>query len=139
MWGQRYPCFGLLVTSTLGYKAKMGNLICSWWRYTRYPFPEIHLCCNTCWPFGGQHGSRAFLFHVSVSRRSVRQTFSFSKFQSNTKVPTLPTLCITWKLDPVSACAHFFLTCSLSRLRSKMQSTADVNAKIDSYLDSALQ
>ena len=24
-----------------------------------YTFPEIHLWCNTCWPLGGQHGSRA--------------------------------------------------------------------------------
>ena len=24
-----------------------------------YMFPEIHLWCNTCWPLGGKHGSRA--------------------------------------------------------------------------------
>ena len=31
-----------------------------------YTFPEIHLWGNTCWPLGGQHGSRAVLFHIPV-------------------------------------------------------------------------
>ena len=26
--------------------------------------PEIHLWCNTCWLYGGQHGSWAFSIHV---------------------------------------------------------------------------
>ena len=28
------PCFGLLVTSPLGFKASLGNLICTWLRHT---------------------------------------------------------------------------------------------------------
>ena len=29
---------------------------------------QIHLWCDTCWTLGDQHGSRAVLFHVPVSR-----------------------------------------------------------------------
>ena len=55
--GHWYPCYGLLVTSPLGFKARVGSLISS-----RYLFSEIHLWCDTCWPFGGQHGSWAVTY-----------------------------------------------------------------------------
>ena len=54
LWGHWYPCFGLLVTSWLGFKARVGPLACM-------------LCClcfmdssdsplvNTCWLLGNQH------------------------------------------------------------------------------------
>ena len=58
-WGHWYPCFELLVMSPLGFKARVGSLIQAWWRRTSYTFPEIYLWCDTCWPLGGQHGSRA--------------------------------------------------------------------------------
>ena len=59
LWGHWYPCFGLLVISPLGFKARVGNLIRAWWRRMHYTFPEIHLWCDTCWPLGSQHGNRA--------------------------------------------------------------------------------
>ena len=59
LWGHWYPCFGLLVTSPLGFKARVGSLIRTWWRHTCYMFPEIHIYSDTCWPLGSQHGSRA--------------------------------------------------------------------------------
>ena len=31
-------------------------------------FLEIHLWCDTCWPFGSQHGIWAILLHVPASR-----------------------------------------------------------------------
>ena len=37
-WGHWYPCFGFLVTSPLGFKARVGSAL----------FPEIHLWCYTC-------------------------------------------------------------------------------------------
>ena len=58
LWGHWYPCFGLLVTSWLGFKARVGPLACM-------------LCClcfmdssdsplvNTCWLLGNQHDSWA--------------------------------------------------------------------------------
>ena len=64
LWGHWYPCSGLLVTSHLGFKARVGSLICTWWRGTFYTFPEIHLWCNTCWPLG----SWANLFHIPATR-----------------------------------------------------------------------
>ena len=42
------PVFGLLMMSPLGFKAKVGSLICTWWRHTFYTFSEIHLWCDTC-------------------------------------------------------------------------------------------
>ena len=38
LWGH---CFGLLVTSPLCFKARMGSFTCTWWRRTRKTFPEI--------------------------------------------------------------------------------------------------
>ena len=66
LWGHWYPCFGLLVMSPLGFKARVGSLICTWWRCTC--FPEIHLWFDTCQPLGGQHGSQADFFHIPATR-----------------------------------------------------------------------
>ena len=50
-WGHWYPCFGLLVTSPLGFKARVGSLIHTWQRQKCYMFTEIHLWCDTyCQP-----------------------------------------------------------------------------------------
>ena len=46
-WGHWYPCFGLLVMSPLGFKARSGSLICTWQRHMWYTFSEIHLWCKT--------------------------------------------------------------------------------------------
>ena len=35
-------------TSLLGFKARVGSLICTWWRCMWYMFLEIHLWCHTC-------------------------------------------------------------------------------------------
>ena len=55
--------FGLLVTSALGFKTRADPslacfLTCAQW------IPQIHLWCDTCWLYSGQHGSRAFLTHI---------------------------------------------------------------------------
>ena len=34
LWGRWYPCFGLMVTSPLGFKSKLGSLIRTWHRRT---------------------------------------------------------------------------------------------------------
>ena len=34
-------CFGLLVSSPLGFKAWVGSLICAWWRHMCYTFPDL--------------------------------------------------------------------------------------------------
>ena len=60
--------YRLLVMSPLGFKARVGSLIRTWWGCTYYTFLEIHLLCITCWPLGSQHGSWAILYHVPVSR-----------------------------------------------------------------------
>ena len=57
LWSHWFPCFGLLVTSPLGFKARVGSLTCGC-----YTFPEIHLWCYTNWPLGGQHGSWAVTY-----------------------------------------------------------------------------
>ena len=68
LWGHWYPCFELLVTSPLCFKARVSSLICIWLRHTCYMLPVIHLWFDTCWPLGCQLGSQAVLFHVHVSR-----------------------------------------------------------------------
>ena len=60
LWGHWYPYFGLLVTSTLGFKARV-VLSLAWLIACMQWIPQIHLWCNTCWIFDGQHGSQAIL------------------------------------------------------------------------------
>ena len=66
--GSLIPCFGLLVMSPLGFKARVGSLIRTWQRHACYMFPEIHIWCDTCWPLSVQHGSQANLFHIPATR-----------------------------------------------------------------------
>ena len=54
LWGHWYVYFRLLVTSPLGFKGKVDSLACMFYRMP----PQIDLWCDTCWPLGGQHGSR---------------------------------------------------------------------------------
>ena len=54
-WGF-IPVLELLVTSSLGFKARRGRLICTWQRCTWFIFPEIDLWCDTCRALTGQHG-----------------------------------------------------------------------------------
>ena len=54
-WGHWYPCFGFLVTSPLGFKARVGSALFAFLRGQMLCiFPKIHLWCYTCQPFGGQ-------------------------------------------------------------------------------------
>ena len=39
--GSLIPCFGLLVTSPLGFKGRVGSLIRTWRRHMWYMFPEV--------------------------------------------------------------------------------------------------
>ena len=72
LWGNGYPCCGLLVTSPLGFKARVGSLICTWQRHMCYTSPEIHLWCDTCWPLGSQYGgwavSSTYLWGIGGTR-----------------------------------------------------------------------
>ena len=45
--GHCYACFGFLVTFPLGFKARVGSLICTWQSHTCYIFPDIHPWFNT--------------------------------------------------------------------------------------------
>ena len=67
-WGHWYLCFGLLVTSPLGFKARLGSLIRTLWRRMWCTFPEIHLWCNTSACVYGQHGSQSLYPHACLSR-----------------------------------------------------------------------
>ena len=44
--GHWYPCFGLLVTSALGFKARVNLFACIF----NYLIPQIHNWCNSCLP-----------------------------------------------------------------------------------------
>ena len=68
LWVHWFPCFRLLVMSPLGFKARVGSLICTWQRHMWHMFPEIYLWYDTCWPLGGQHGSQAIFIHILLSR-----------------------------------------------------------------------
>ena len=59
LWGCWYPCFGLLVMSAMVFKAREDPLLAC---FRLQWIPRIQLWCDTCWPFGGQHGSPA-VFH----------------------------------------------------------------------------
>ena len=65
LWGHWYPCFGLLVMSPLGFKARVDSLICTWQRHI---FPKIDLWCNTFAGVYGQHSDQSVSSHVCFSR-----------------------------------------------------------------------
>ena len=67
-WDQWYPCFGLLVTSPLDFKARVGSLIRTWQRHAWYMFPEICFWCNTSTSVYGQHSSQSLSPHACFSR-----------------------------------------------------------------------
>ena len=67
-WGHWYPCFGLLVTSPVGLKARVGSLIWTLRRHMWYTFLEIHLLCNTSASVYGQHSSWSLSPHACFSR-----------------------------------------------------------------------
>ena len=60
--GHWYPCFGFLVKSPLGCRARVGSLEA----YVLH-VPDILLWCNTCWLLGGQCGSRAEYFSLILA------------------------------------------------------------------------
>ena len=52
----------------LGFKARVGSLICTWWRPMCYMLSDICRWCDTCWPLGDQYGSQTILFYIPVSK-----------------------------------------------------------------------
>ena len=56
--GHWYPCFGFLVTSPLGFKARVGSALFA--EVNVMYIPEIHLWCYTCQPLGGWHAAGRF-------------------------------------------------------------------------------
>ena len=65
LWDHWYPCFGLLVMSALGFKARVDPSLACFIACVQW-IPQINLWCNACWPPDGQHGSQAFLIHILV-------------------------------------------------------------------------
>ena len=57
------PLIPFLVTSALGFKVRVDPLLACFLAY-KQQIPQIHLWCDTCWLYGGQHGIRAFLIHI---------------------------------------------------------------------------
>ena len=53
LWGHWHPYFGFLVTSPLGFKARVGSALFALSGGVHYTFPEIHFWCYMCRPLGG--------------------------------------------------------------------------------------
>ena len=90
MWGHGYPCFGLLVMSALGFKARVDPLACMlcccamkssdsllvqhlltcWWQAWQPIHSHPHTCENTNW-WGSRLGS---IVHIAASQCETRQT-----------------------------------------------------------------
>ena len=62
-WGHWYPCFGFLVTSPLGFKARVGSVLFAFAEVNVMYVPEIYLWCYTCQPLDGQHCSQSRHLH----------------------------------------------------------------------------
>ena len=90
LWGHWYPCFGLLVASPLGFKARVGSPIHTWLRHMWCMFPEIHIWCKTCQPLDSQHGSQSLFPHACSN---IGRIWASDKrtptYQSNTPVADL--------------------------------------------------
>ena len=83
LWNHRYPWFGLLVISPLGFKARVCSLIHAWWRCTCYTSLDIHIWCITtsmaakpfssmylqCWP---QRSWQVSLIRIITGRVQIR-------------------------------------------------------------------
>ena len=96
MWGHWYPCFGLMVTSPLSFKARDGSLIHTWQRHMCCMFTGIHLWWDTYWLLGSQNGSWINLFHIPVSRYWWAQNqdlWTSDKCSTNWAMLAWPTLC----------------------------------------------
>ena len=81
--GLWYPCFVLLVMSPLGFKARVGSLICTWLRHLF----DVRFAsgCDTCRPLDGQHGGQS-LFLTCVFRSFQFWGFSVFDITSNVKL-----------------------------------------------------
>ena len=56
LWGHSSPSCGLLVTSALGFKARVNPSLLCFVTCTEWN-PQIHLWYDTCWPTDSQYGS----------------------------------------------------------------------------------
>ena len=81
-----YPSFGLLVTSALGFKARV-DLACT--LSCLHTIPQIHLWCSTCQPLDSQHGSLSRSLHVSAEV-GCQGSNRGSLVQSTDALPTRP-------------------------------------------------
>ena len=59
-WGHWYLCFWTSGDICPGFQSQGGSLC----MLSHLCDPQIHLWCDTCWLYRGQHGSRAFCRHV---------------------------------------------------------------------------
>ena len=88
LWGHWYPCFGLLVTSPLGFKARVDPLLVCFLACVQW-IPEIHLWCDTCWPLGGQHGSQLHSLHACSRGRMPGKGFNVQNKNKRHKIITI--------------------------------------------------
>ena len=63
-----HPCFGLPVTSAIGFRDRVDPLLAC---FLACSDPQIHLWCDTWWVHGGFHDSPAFLIHVLANHESI--------------------------------------------------------------------
>ena len=63
LWGHRYPCHGLLVTSDLGFKARLDPITSMSIAYMQWIL-QTYLWCDTCWRLGGQDGGKTILIRI---------------------------------------------------------------------------
>ena len=82
LWGHWHPCFGFLVTSSLGFKARVGSALFALSGGVHYMLPDIHFWCYTCQPLGGwqrrrslphMHQQRWDLAQIRMNDRSYRR------------------------------------------------------------------
>ena len=70
LWDHWYPCFGLMVTSPLGFKARVGSLIGAWRRRTCYTFPDtfkvVVISRGCLWSFARIMWTWDFCFNWTV-------------------------------------------------------------------------
>ena len=75
-----YPCLGLLMTSALGFKARLNPSLAYFIAYMQWIF-QIHLWCDTYWLLGGQYGSwvvfdpHVFVILHQISELSINAMF----------------------------------------------------------------
>ena len=126
-----YPCFGLLVMSVLGFKARVDPLLVCFLTWMPWIL-QIHLWCNTCRRLGSQDGSWSCSLHACSRGRMLGFNQDTSHTASGRAIHSAMTsLLISWFLKISVIKSKWIITTCIWRMREGNIFTLCVSPHID--------